>query len=163
MSIPRHCSAFLEVASILVASYSKQNHRVRALLEHLCQKKVALTCSCFLLHLARELRHDILEGFTNPLKLHYMDNPVRFFRCQDCNLYGTHLWSGLFPNVVPPAVRGGGSFEVRIFEHRMRQRRVSVRKRLFKESQHRGFTIRQSRRIPRLAFCPFAKPVHKDY
>ena len=163
MSIPRHCSAFLEVASILVASYSKQNHRVRALLEHLCQKKVALTCSCFLLHLARELRHDILEGFTNPLKLHYMDNPVRFFRCQDCNLYGTHLWSGLFPNVVPHAVRGGGSFEVRIFEHRMRQRRVSVRKRLFKESQHRGFTIRQSRRIPRLAFCPFAKPVHKDY
>ncbi|ANC96537.1 protein UL27 [macacine betaherpesvirus 9] len=155
MSVPRLCYSFLETVSVFISTCQKQNHRVRLLIEHMCQRKVIFTTSCPFIKECREIRHDILEGFLGPVELYYMVNPSRFFRYQDCNLYGTQTWSGFYPNVVPYAVRGGGPFEVRVFEHRMRQRRALVRKRLLRELQQRGCVIRQIRRIPSLAICPF--------
>nr|ARM60960.1 hypothetical protein [Human betaherpesvirus 6]QCO43323.1 U4 [Human betaherpesvirus 6A]QCO43407.1 U4 [Human betaherpesvirus 6A] len=155
MRVPRLCFFFLEIVAILVSGYDKERHRVRALLEHLCLKKICLGDLCASMRLAREIRHDVLEGFLNTLELSYMSNPVRFFRFHDCNLYGTHMWSGVYPNVVPYAVRGGGSFDIRLQEHRRRQKRIVVRRRLIRRVQQRGLDIREARRVPKPACVTF--------
>lgn len=154
--LPRTCFSLIEMTAAIVAGCEKSKHRTSVLLEHLCIKRSKYVSeSCLRLRVTREIRYDILEGYLHPLELSYVTHPIRYFRGPDCNLFETNSWRGIYPSVVPASVRFDGSFESRIYEHRLRQRRVTARKCVIKGCLQRASDIRRARRVPRLSINPF--------
>ncbi|AGT99205.1 protein U4 [Suid betaherpesvirus 2] len=147
MEFPGTCVLFLNSAFPILEERPKNQHRITLLLEHLCMRKLECSEETFQpMKLVRHLRHDVLEGYLNSISLTYVSSPLRFSRLSDNNLYNVGTWRGLFPHVVPLSVRCSVSFEARLCEHRLRQKRIYRKRQIIKKARDRAFRAREVRR-----------------